>query len=139
MGWTLYHYEKACQRDQYWMLLDEEGKAVIYSPRPGVLMTEFAREAHAFAWFRPSENIGQAWEVVEKLRERGIRLALVQTDEGWLVGRYDDTGCVQEWVVDIKFSVYAECESAPLAICRCALAAIDYDDNFGDTYSEAER
>lgn len=71
-----------------------------------------------------SSNIAHAWEVVEKLRDRGIRLAIVQTGAGWLVGQDDGGGYVGEHTVDIRLFSSAEADTAPLAICRAALAAL---------------
>ena len=75
------------------------------------------------AW-SPSTRISNAWEVVEKLQARGVRLHY--SSDGWHFGigytppsRFmDDPPDPEEWEV--------ECcaPTAPLAICRAALLAV---------------
>jgi hypothetical protein len=58
--------------------------------------------------FSPSTDIDAAWEVVEKLK-----LSLVPTNKGWIVSQHH-----------LFEGPFGEGETAPLAICRAALAAI---------------
>jgi hypothetical protein len=60
--------------------------------------------------WNPSEDIAVAWEVVEKMRERGLLLKLHQGNpHGWTAQ------FAEVWHVDL---------TAPLAICLAALKAI---------------
>ncbi len=69
--------------------------------------------------FVPSRYIAHAWEVVEKMPPtRGPRadsFAIMRTGEGWTAGYHDgesfDNDC-------------ASADTAPLAICRAALKAV---------------
>ncbi len=66
------------------------------------------------AW-SPSTDIGAAWQVVEKLERDGILI--------WKLGREDH---MPNWFVSMgrnhKPGVNAEEATAPIAICRAALA-----------------
>ena len=70
-------------------------------------------------WFRPDEEIADAWRVVEKMREKGWRFVLedvgnsIQRCEFWKE-EDDDT---QAWFE------FQECGKEPLAICIAALRA----------------
>jgi hypothetical protein len=65
--------------------------------------------------FSPSTDIAAAWEIVKKMRARGIPLRLVLVcapgDPEWWYASFEANG----WQV--------ESNTAPLAICRAALRA----------------
>jgi hypothetical protein len=66
--------------------------------------------------FKPSTNLQQAFEVVEKMRERGwyeIRISILQ-----------DVVAISMWQDDNTCRIEAEAETIPLAICRASLLAI---------------
>jgi hypothetical protein len=66
-------------------------------------------------YWEPHESIKSAWEVVEKLRDD---LMWIEYEKGlWVVAFWrgpDNGGAVEEW----------SAETAPLAICRAAVAAV---------------
>jgi hypothetical protein len=65
-----------------------------------------------------SSSILLAWEVVEKIKEKG-RLYLIVSD---------DIGYKAEILLSNPVPMaIAQCDSAPLAICRVALLAIEYE------------
>ena len=71
-------------------------------------------------WFQPSTNIAHAWEVVERLDA-----------QGWDVVVINCTGCHGEagrWAADIvndeHGAIGVHADTAPLAICLAALAAV---------------
>ena len=67
--------------------------------------------------FSPTSDIRHAWQVVEKMREKGYNIQLHNCDGGnWQVDFYDYT---QDTVEGIAYE-----ETVPLAICRAALKAI---------------
>jgi hypothetical protein len=62
-----------------------------------------------------SSDIAAAWQVVEHMRTRGWRFEIHELWEGWRA----------IFVLRATYAEYQErAESAPLAICRAALAAI---------------
>lgn len=63
--------------------------------------------------FTPSTSIAAAWEVVE--RSRLLRW--------YVLGDYGGSWAVLEWGED-DYRVYAEADTAPLAICKAALKAV---------------
>lgn len=69
-----------------------------------------------FAWWRPSERIDHAWDVMKRMRDLGWTL--------W-IGPSADNG--PGWDVQIKRRTNAHlrvtAETAPLAICRAAMFA----------------
>lgn len=77
----------------------------------------------ADAW-SPSTNIAHAWGVAEKLR-----LLVFPCKDGWAAAiPYDADGegpAHGEHWIDDSLSHYAEADTAPLAICRCALMAME--------------
>jgi hypothetical protein len=65
--------------------------------------------------FLPSDDISAAWEVVEKMKEKG-RLYLIVSD---------DIGYKAEILLNDPVPMAtAQCDTAPLAICRAALLAV---------------
>jgi hypothetical protein len=65
--------------------------------------------------YSPSTDISFAWEVVEKIKEKG-RLYLIVSD---------DIGYKAEILLNDPVPMaIAECDTAPLAICRSALLAV---------------
>jgi hypothetical protein len=117
MGWSLYHYDKGERGSEYWSLLDEHCNAIVYSWRPGSYMTEFKSEKDAFAWFKPSENIGQAWEIEERLRPtHWIDIQDMRTHYDVTIRRN----------IDDQSPAIATAETLPLAICRAALLAVQH-------------
>jgi hypothetical protein len=62
-----------------------------------------------------STNIAAAWEVVEKMKEKGKLYLIVS----------DDTGYKAEILLNDPVPMaIAQCDTAPLAICRVALLAV---------------
>lgn len=65
--------------------------------------------------WNPSEDIADAWEVVERMRELGWNLSMWNThDGGWY--------CETETKIGAR--EFAESPTAPLAICCAALKAV---------------
>ena len=62
----------------------------------------------------PSTVIGDAWQVLEYLKQRGWRWGCYQREDGWLFEARHGSGA--EWL-----SVQDAGATAPLAICRVAL------------------
>lgn len=75
---------------------------------PDLWLCKGGRRRVMRAW-NPSTNIAQAWEVVERCRSLGHRVTL-QLDGAWRV-----------W---INGGLPSEDDTAPLAICFAALAAV---------------
>lgn len=72
-------------------------------------------------YWQPSKRIAYAWEVVEKLRERGYHVDMRGTCTRW---------ACDVWQMDEKRNVHlsgwhAGAETAGLAICTAALQAVD--------------
>lgn len=76
--------------------------------------------------FNPSTNIAAAWEVVEKMRERGDWVNLEGDKEGWMVEVWPFTAD-DSWAGGGFYGedVKAKADTAPLAICRAALKALN--------------
>ena len=85
-----------------------------------------------YAW-SPSTNISSAWEVVEKFRKGNFFLRITPTEEGYRVTACSDEGLplafdkkTGDYDWDSKYSeAYADAPTAPLAICRAALKAVE--------------
>jgi hypothetical protein len=92
---------------------------VLLPPRDGYWRQDGAHDERDFARAAPpfySTEIRAAWEVVEALNERGF---------GVEVFRYGKAeGLEREWFVSIG-DTEADADTAPLAICRAALKALD--------------
>lgn len=73
----------------------------------GAWMDPCTNDGRMGSW-SPSTDIAAAWEVVEKLK-----LSLIPTNKGWIVSQHH-----------LFEGPFGEDETAPLAICRAALAAI---------------
>ena len=79
--------------------------------------------------FSPSTDIAAAWEVVEKLTKN-----LHEVKDGeWVLDRlgYLD-GQYRCWFAmnvsdDVRWDIFAEADTAPLAICLAALKAVGHD------------
>jgi hypothetical protein len=95
--------------DDVTFFLADEDHLAVYGPRE--------EEPSGYAAF--SENIEDAWEVVERLKKAFDLKLLCILDEGWEVSVY-----TKFW--DNSDPVAVECaESAPLAICLAALKAVE--------------
>lgn len=74
--------------------------------------------------FSPSKEIQDAWKVVKHLKTKGIFFLISTSDFSVMVWKYGDKKevlvlkCVED---TLSF------DEIPLAICRCALAAIGVD------------
>jgi hypothetical protein len=123
MGWTLYHYDKDVAANCYYCLFDADGDAVVFSPRPGVYVTEFKTAEEAYARFAPSTNIAHAWEAAEKLKELGVLLLVFPHREAWAVGILEREPCHPDHFLDDSLNgiVYGK---VPHAICLAALKAV---------------
>jgi hypothetical protein len=71
------------------------------------------------AHWSPSTDIACAWQVVERMRDRGFALEL-----------HYEFGCSIQWVADFSNDGWSSTgeqlgDTAPLAICRAALAAVE--------------
>jgi hypothetical protein len=96
----------------------------------------YSYEAEWLGWVRTSQysaDIAAAWLVVEKMREMGIVFAILPHKDvhaipgqqySWLVQSHDpESQAFYGWRKDQPYA-YATDHSAPLAICRAALAAV---------------
>lgn len=96
MGWTARHEVRYSEgipwTYSYWV--DKDGKNV--------------NQWH----FVPSENISDAWKVVEKLRDEVAFLDILPAADHYIVKIQSAHG-----------TDYVEAETAPLAICKAALKA----------------
>lgn len=116
MGWSLYEYDKGGPSSYYAALIDEDCCPITYSPRAGVYATEFPSVEAAFAWWKPSENIAQAWEVVERMAKL--------TADG-LCNAYWWNFTAGAWTDPHLGKLCIEApQDVPMAICKAALAAI---------------
>jgi hypothetical protein len=91
-------------------------------------ITPPARGTIPFGWYvqgRYSERIEDAWQVIEHLRQRGIYLEVYALVIGYQVA-------YQEKVTVGTRHHFCDATSAPLAICRAALAAS------GETHEKGE-
>lgn len=87
----------------------------VWSPYP---YSTLAETRSASEWC-PSTDIAVAWEVLEVMHGRGF---------GIEVFRYGKSeGLEVLWFVDIGGADTVSAETAPLAICRAALAALEWD------------
>jgi len=135
MKWSIYHYDKGGPGDEYWSLLDDQANPVL---PPGWRVHqdgEFDSEAQAFAWFRPSTDMLQAWQVVEAFIGRGRGPTLYtphsETDEGLSHGTtyacsIPGTQVVNgpdPWDYETVGEGYGVADTGPLAICRAAFAS----------------
>ena len=107
MGW-----EKDCPEAAGWW----EGSQYAVSNENG--LPARGEDGDADRW-RPSEDIGQAWEVVEKMK----------TDtEPWpgTICRQKNSLGIWEWYVELGEAgdAFASSQSAPHAICLAALKAV---------------
>jgi len=86
------------------------------------------RQIIANAW-RPSTNIAQAWEVVEKMIEKGfyINIGTDDLNQFFCALVYGETSIEEDGIQKIlKEKVFsAEEKTAPLAICLAALKAVE--------------
>jgi hypothetical protein len=81
-----------------------------------------------------STDISAAWEVVEKLRQENFFLRITPTEEGYRVTARSDEGLplaidkkTGDYDWNSKYSeAYADAPTAPLAICRAALRAVEH-------------
>ncbi len=72
--------------------------------------------------WNPSEDIEDAWEVVEHLARQKVYLDIIQVDDGWMVG-HDSSGYTDDdGTVDLHLNHVGLAKTAPLAICLAALA-----------------
>jgi uncharacterized protein YerC len=72
-------------------------------------------------WYSPSKNIGDAWQVINKLKEKGFYTDIeMESDFSYVV-------CVKDGYCDetISISVVSDAKTAPHAICLAALKAIE--------------
>jgi hypothetical protein len=108
MGWKRY---RTAKREMYW--LDNPAKRVM--PRgPGVFETtdNIPPFDDAYDHVPPfSTEIAPAWEVVEKLG-----LSVLKVQDGWQARKH----------VSMSDETSSNGETAPLAICRCALLAVTH-------------
>jgi pentatricopeptide repeat protein len=70
-----------------------------------------------------SEYIEKAWRVVEKMRERGLYITVVSQKDDYLVTVSEYLSQPSSYVH--RFGVRAD--TAPLAICKAALKAVEND------------
>ncbi len=110
----------------------QNDEPVMWNPNDYVLLNEDGSVAQLMyipggyaAWVieRYSENIESAWKVLEKLRDKYTNVAL-HAANGWglslgSIKVSDDGKVTEEWTEPIP------AETAPLAICLAALAALD--------------
>lgn len=86
------------------------------------------READGTIWrnipWEWDTEIGDAWDLVEKMRERNWYLTTL--GYSWLSGH--DVSCTFEHTKYGEITIN-EVENAPLAICRVAVAALVYEKN----------
>ena len=80
--------------------------------------------------FTPSTNIAHAWQVVEKLVKEGAAPALINDDNGhWALAMDGMQEIPSDELVDMwtSFLVTKDlwADTAPLAICKAALEAIE--------------
>jgi hypothetical protein len=67
-----------------------------------------------------STDIKDAWQVVEKLRDRYVYIDLTNNDDLYCCELME-----QDWENESRyFTYYADAETAPLAICLAALKAV---------------
>ncbi len=79
--------------------------------------------------WRPSNDIAQAWEVVEKLRSKGVTMIVFPYRTGWVCSFIDgDIDCDRVshdfHYIDCETADTATADTPPLAICRAALKAV---------------
>jgi len=70
----------------------------------------------AYGNWHPTESISDAWQVVEKMREKKFGFSLV-------AALTDDTN-KNIWMAIFAFGLVVEHKSAPRAICEAALAMV---------------
>jgi len=110
-GYSIYHYDKDVPERCYYMLTDDKGDPV--TPYEGWHTGE--RKTEEEAWGdcpNYSEDIGAAWEVVEKLKEK-YAVAVVSYKSSVL--------CKIQAPDSDSFD--ADSKTAPEAICKAALIA----------------
>ncbi len=118
MGWErhAFHYPGDFVRPEAWQRY-EKGRHMAHLIRNH----EWTRGDHVPKY---STDIAAAWQVVEKLKERA---------QVHLLGGPDDEGGCEEWTCGIMSFGYrpfqdqkwnGRAETAPLAICRAALATL---------------
>lgn len=77
------------------------------------------------ASFSPSNDIADAWRVVEKMGG----LDILKVDDGWMVGDLSRHGYTDaEGYVEGQLYDFAEAPTAPLAICLAALKSVEARD-----------
>ncbi len=74
------------------------------------------------SWW-PSTDIADAWQVVEKMQERGAVFGYQTIKEG-VRGNFAWFGVLPTPASSFHEDFYGEGETAPLAICRAALEAL---------------
>ena len=102
------HYDKDCAENCYYCLMDGSGDAVI----PGFYGE---RKSEEEAWADCPEfstDIAAAWEVWDYLKNKYHELIL-----SWCDDMYDLLVCDSKG----HYLFSSEADTAPLAICRCAL------------------
>lgn len=77
--------------------------------------TDFWMDMSGWQGWRPSENIAQAWQVLSKFPPPRWDILVSRSEEGWLCALF----CLGLKMAD------AVAESAPLAICQCALKTME--------------
>lgn len=76
--------------------------------------------------FRPSTEISCAWEVTSIMLARKRPLILWQIDDGsWCAATTDGEPSHDDFWIDDHIDHYATASTAPLAICRAALKAME--------------
>jgi len=117
MGWSLYHYDKGGRGDEYWSVMDSEGNPVCYESRQGRYVFDFDSENEAWGWFKPSADIAQAWQVVERMAD--LRYVFLIKADG-----YREPDNAPRYTVLCANLPRVDHESAPMAICLGALQAL---------------
>lgn len=92
--------------------VDDDGKIVKYE-------NDCTLHAHPIAFWKPTTNITDAWQVVEKIIEQFGSYSLTKIKDG---GHYCEVLYWNRGAFDIIAEV--EAETAPLAICLAALKAV---------------
>lgn len=115
MGWTRWEWERGD-----W---DGPADATIFAQHERSLAVYANGEEEPSFWFAPSTDIAAAWQVVERMRDLGWPWggARWRVSE-WTSPRKAEFSAQFE---KLNVTVGADAETAPLAICRAALAAVE--------------
>ena len=111
MGWGRAHYDYV-----FWQQTAAEPLLRYCSST--LIMRDGDEPPNYYQPFHPSRDIAAAWEVVERMNE--LRKPFSITQSAFM------SGWIAEFLADDDFNtIEAQADTAPLAICRAALLAME--------------